>query len=448
MRQLLKAIRDNKKLSFFDIGSGNKKTFAEFRPIHFLNQHPKDIIFLYLDNGINSIELFFMCFDTHHILVLLSKELSLSFKQNLENLYTPAFIYDATRKSISDYHKQDILFTRNEFISKYIDPRIKIMLSTSGTTGSSKFVKLSEENIYNNALSILDYMPVKDTDVTPINLPIYYSYGLSVLTTNAIKGGQIICGVKNILSKSFWINFQEYGFTSLAGVPYTYELLNQIGFTKKRYPTLRYMTQAGGKLNEQLLKIFQQYSISNNMDFFVMYGQTEATARMSYLNITTHINKIGSVGKAILNGKFLIDEISNELIYEGPNVYGGYAESISDITSYRKDCPLHTGDLAEFDDEGFIYIVGRINRFVKILGLRISLDEIENILKDNFLGASFACLGKEDKYLLIYSTKAEQEDVIKFLEDYFKIDHCFIQYKHINEVPLSPNGKIEYKKFD
>ena len=324
------------------------------------------------------------------------------------------------------------------------------MISTSGTTGSPKFVKLSEENIYNNALSILDYLPVIDTDVTPLNLPIYYSYGLSVLITNAIRRGQIICGVKNIFNKLFWVDFQKYGFTSLAGVPYVYEVLNNIGFTKIKYPTLRYLTQAGGKLNDQLIKIFQQYSICNHIDFFMMYGQTEATARISYLNITRHINKIGSVGKAVLNGKLMIDKTTNELIYHGPNVYGGYAESISDLMSYQKDCSLYTGDIAKFDNEGFLYIIGRINRFVKILGSRISLDEIENILKDNFSGGNFVCIGKEDTYLQLYSTDAdlEQQNVIKFMEEFFKIDPYFIKYKYINNLPLTMNGKINYKKLD
>lgn len=448
--RLLKAIRDNKKLSFFDIESGKTKTFSQFTPNHFVNQQAKDIIFLYLDNGIDSIEVFFTSFATHHVTTLLSKELSIHLKQNLENLYKPAFIYDTTRENIDDYYEQDRLFTRNEFISKTIDPQIKIMISTSGTTGSPKFVKLSEENIYNNALSILDYLPVIDTDVTPLNLPIYYSYGLSVLITNAIRGGQIICGVKNIFNKLFWVDFQKYGFTSLAGVPYVYEVLNNIGFTKIKYPTLRYLTQAGGKLNDQLIKIFQQYSICNHIDFFMMYGQTEATARISYLNITRHINKIGSVGKAVLNGKLMIDKTTNELIYHGPNVYGGYAESISDLMSYQKDCSLYTGDIAKFDNEGFLYIIGRINRFVKILGSRISLDEIENILKDNFSGGNFVCIGKEDTYLQLYSTDAdlEQQNVIKFMEEFFKIDPYFIKYKYINNLPLTMNGKINYKKLD
>lgn len=336
------------------------------------------------------------------------------------------------------------LFQKKEQMHN-ISPEIKILLSTSGTTGSSKFVKLSEENLYSNAVSIVKYLPINFSDVCPLNLPLNYSYGLSILTTNAIAGGKIICGLKDILNKDFWNDFEENGFTSLAGVPYVYEILNRIGFLKKNYPSLKYLTQAGGKLNEKLISLFAEYSKNNSLDFFVMYGQTEATARMSYLNVNEFPNKIGSVGKSIDQGKFVIDQESNELIYDGPNVFGGYAECIDDLIHYVKK-PLFTGDLAKIDEDGFIYIIGRSKRFVKILGSRINLDELENNLKENFQNNTFICAGKEDTILQIACTNStiEKVEVCNYIKELFNIHHAYIKFKIIENIPLTANGKINY----
>ena len=197
-------------------------------------------------------------------------------------------------------------------VEKQLHADLKVLLSTSGTTGTPKLVKLSEANLRANAQSILAYLPIKQDDVTPLNLSICYSYGLSVLTSNSLAGGTIVCTNKDILSKDFWADFEKLGYTTLAGVPYIYEMLNRIGFLKKNYPQLRYMTQAGGKLSSKLAEVFSTHLKSQNKDFFIMYGQTEATARMSYLHPSYIESKIDSIGKAIPNGTFSIDKETNE----------------------------------------------------------------------------------------------------------------------------------------
>ncbi len=384
--------------------------------------------------------------------MLLNSKLNEDLKQNLEKIYSPAFIYDTERNYVSSYSTLDWIFSNKLFFKENtatnLHPDLKLLLSTSGTTGSPKFVKLSEENLIQNALSIIDYLPIKETDVTPLNMPIYYSYGLSVLTTNCIAGGKIVCSNKDILQKEFWQEMEKYGYTSLSGVPYFYEMLNRLGFTKKQYPALRYLTQAGGKLNEKLITQFSEYSRENNIEFYVMYGQTEATARMSYLSPALLPQKTGSIGKPIKSGKFNIAEETGELIYEGPNVFGGYAEKPEDLATFEVNKTLHTGDIAEVDTDGFYYIKGRMKRFAKIFGNRVNLDEVEQLLKTNFHGTQLACVGFNDQFLHVFiaENSLNENEIKQYIFDTLKIHPTAIKVSALPELPLTANGKPDYVK--
>lgn len=277
---------NNKKLKFIDDENQFEFELNDILELG-LNQETKKLIFAYLDNSLQSILVFWTLMKTNHCIALLPPNISLHFKTELECLYRPTYIFDNSRDVIEGNEKLNIKSI--QFFKNINEPNIKIhkslkiLLSTSGTTGSLKFVKLSEENLIANANSITEYLPINEFDVAPLNLPIFYSYGLSVLTSNSIKGGKIVCTNDDVLKKSFWEKFETLGFTSLTSVPFVYEMLDRIGFTKKTYSSLRYFTQAGGKLQENLVKKYGEYAISNKVPFYVMYGQTEATARMSYL---------------------------------------------------------------------------------------------------------------------------------------------------------------------
>ncbi|AMR41617.1 AMP-binding protein [Elizabethkingia anophelis] len=449
---LIKAIQNNKNLTFHDLKSGVSKKIGDFYLQSYLfDEIKKSLVVLYLDNSLESIEIYLKFLNSKHAIALLNRNLEASLKQDIEESYLPQFIYDVVRDEIQGYSRikeMSGIFRKNEISNAIINPSIKVLLSTSGTTGSPKFVKLSEDNIYQNALSIVDYLPINSKDKCPLNLPIYYSYGLSVLNSNMINGGDIYCNVKDVMNKEFWNDFNTIGFTSLAGVPYVYEMLNRIGFTKNKYPTLKYYTQAGGKLNEKLADIFTNYAIQNKVDFFIMYGQTEATARMSYLYANQEQSKLNSVGKAIKNGRFYIDDENSELIYNGPNVFGGYAEYLNDLQSYDNIDILRTGDIADIDENNYVYITGRLKRFVKILGNRINLDEIEQSIKKNFSEHIFYVTGKADQFLVISTISQDVDKTIisSFLNKKFGIHPAYIRYNFVEEFPLTTNGKIDYKK--
>lgn len=444
---LFESFRANKNLVLVDASTGAETAFAEL-PFISIPGTQKQLCFMYLDNSINAITAFYSGLRSAHCLVLLAPGLNNELKKNLEQLYQPAFIFDATRAEIDEYETVQnpvySFFEKQHPAAFHIHPDIKLLISTSGTTGSPKFVKLSEQNLLANADSICDYLPINDGDVTPLNLPVYYSYGLSVLTSNSLKGGKVVCINDDILSKPFWEKFERFGFTSIAGVPFVYEMLDRIGFTKKTYPSLKYITQAGGKLHDKFVIKYGTYAKENNIAFFVMYGQTEATARLSYLHPDYTLTKTGSIGKAIKNGKFYIDEELNELCYSGPNVSGGYATRLSDLETFTPMPVLHTGDLARIDEDGFYYITGRLKRFVKLFGNRINLDEMEAFLSSS--GFDAKCSGYEDKYLLIFTTEPQEQpkQLVDLVSQTFKIHVTAIKTYFVEELPLTSNGKVDY----
>ena len=439
----------NNNLLFVDDQSGKCFSLKELSALNFSVNNKKELVFAYLDNSIESISVFWSLMRGNYCIALLSPSITEHFKNELEQLYKPSIIYDKTRNEILKYELKsckDVNYF-NSIEDFYIDihPQIKVLISTSGTTGSPKFVKLSEENLLSNANSICEYLPINASDVTPLNLPVFYSYGLSVLTSNSLRGGKIVCTNDDVLKKGFWESFQKYGYTSFAGVPFVYEMLDRIGFTKKEYPSLKYFTQAGGKLQDPLVKKYGEYAIQHQIKFYVMYGQTEATARMSYLLPNDTLNKIGSIGKPIPNGTFIIDEETNELCYKGSNIFGGYVQIANDLSSYNQEEILRTGDIAKVDDDGFYFITGRLKRFTKLFGNRINLDEVESLVAKQFNG-HIKCIGFNDSQLIIFTNEKEIElDIIaKFISSELKLHISVIKHKFVDEIPLTANGKINY----
>ena len=451
MKKLIDLIKSNQHLKYIDAETGEVFDINTFTPNVWLAKQKKQLAFLYVDNSLLSVKTILMFLDSPHAFVLLNINLNDSFKIKLENQYKPYFIFDLKRQEIENYNSvtyfnSQIIFNRIIKFDIQLDPKLKVLLTTSGTTGSPKFVKLSEDNLIANAKSIINYLPINSNDVTPLNLSIYYSYGLSVFTTNSIAGGTIVCTNKDILNKDFWHDFEKYGYTSLAGVPYVYEMLNRIGFTKKDYTSLKYMTQAGGKLSTKLIELFYYHLKLSGKLFFVMYGQTEAAARMSYLPPEYMDNKLDSIGRAIPNGKFTIDQETSELLYDGPNVFGGYANSLYDLFYFDNNSILRTGDIAKVDEDGFYYITGRLKRFVKIFGTRTNLDEIENILNNEFIENIFYAIGTDDEKLAIFTTinSISEIDIKNYLKEKMQIHPSIITIKIIEEVPFTSNGKIDY----
>ena len=247
---------------------------------------------------------------------------------------------------------------------------------------------------------------------------------------------------------------KEQKATSMAGVPYTYEMLKRLRFFRMDLPYLKVMTQAGGKLNKDIAKEYIDYAVANGKKFYVMYGQTEATARMSYLPWESAQEKYASMGVAIPGGKFsLMDtdgneiiepNVDGELIYFGQNVSLGYAECREDLMKGdENNGVLHTGDVARRDADGFYYITGRMKRFVKIWGNRCNLDATEQLVKS--LTTSCACAGVDDKITVFVTENGLEDSIISLLSEKTGLNNKAFEVRVIDAIPVKDSGKIDYQ---
>ncbi len=397
---------------------------------------------------------------SNHTAMMVDAHLDSDMMDRLISTYKPDFIWRPVRsQGVVKYKDYELIENRWEGQPE-IHPELAVLLSTSGSTGSPKLVRLAKKNVTANARSIADYLCLTDTERAITNLPMHYSYGLSVMNSHLTVGATILLTDAPIVKQEFWDFFKAEGGTSLTGVPYTYEILKRIGFSQMELPSLRYMTQAGGKLGKELALEYAELSRLKKFDFWMMYGATEATARIAYLDPAYNLTKAGSIGKAIPGGKLrLCDEEGNsvteplaqgELIYEGPNVMMGYGYDREDLAkSDQLNDVLLTGDIGYFDADGFYYITGRKNRFLKILGKRIGLSEIENHLQ----GLGYHCyLGGQDEMLMIAYHQEESVDVPmatlnnvrKEVFTRFKIPLDLIQVIPVQQIPRNSYGKVDY----
>jgi acyl-CoA synthetase (AMP-forming)/AMP-acid ligase II len=331
-----------------------------------------------------------------------------------------------------------------------LHPDLAVLLPTSGSTGSAKWVRLSGRNLAANAASIVDYLALTANERAITSLPLYYSYGLSVLNSHLLVGASLVQSEESVLERSFWQQVEQQGVSSFAGVPFTYQMLARLRFDWARYPALHTLTQAGGRLEPALAQQFAEQALRLGRRFFVMYGQTEATARMAWLaaeEVATHPD---AIGRAIPGGHFSLRELEGgkpgegELVYRGDNVMLGYATGAGDLAQGALLQELATGDLARCDEAGRYYICGRLSRFLKLFGKRISLVEVESQLHG--WGWTGACGGRDDALLVAVEPNREQstDELQRQLAQWLQAPPRAVRVVQINQLPRTANHKIDY----
>lgn len=341
-----------------------------------------------------------------------------------------------------------------------LHPDLAILLSTSGSTGSPKFVKLSKSNLNANTNSIAKYLALESKDRAFCHLKPYYSFGMSILNSHLSCGASIILSENSMIEDAFWEELKTYAATSFSGVPYNFETLKRQGFSCKDFPSLRYATQAGGKLDAELVTHFARDFAAEGKEFFVMYGQTEAAPRMSYLPPSLALKHPNSIGRTVPGGRlFLLDEDrteitdigkEGELAYEGPNVMMGYANSRDELITDETPERLLTGDIAcrlLQDPEGDLFqIVGRASRFIKPFGSRVGLDEVQSFVKQTYPVS--AATGTDA--LLVIGLEADDTPTIREkieidCADRFGLPRSIIKVMFFDELPLLATGKVDYR---
>lgn len=409
--------------------------------------------FIFSTNSLEWLCVYLACLRAGHVPLLLPFDLAPSLAEQLISTYQPAWVWSPPSLLAKPEDKaqsmQSLLAAfvwRQPSTSPQLHPDLGLLLSTSGSTGSPKLVRISYRALSANAGSIATYLNISAQDRALTTLPPNYSYGLSIINSNLAAGASLVMHNTSLMSRDFLRVIQQEKVTALAGVPTWYQMLLRTGFDKAEVPSLRVITQAGGGLDERTKRALLTFAEAKGLRFYVMYGQTEATARISYVPPESLPANINSIGIPIPGGCLQLDSETSELIYNGPNVMMGYAESPRDLG--RDDelkGVLRTGDIGSVDAQGFFAITGRLKRFVKLSGNRYGLDEIEAQLTS--LTKSNVAVAGRDERLGIWIEGSDpnlQAQAKVFLQEKFALHHTLFRTHLVPSLPLLHTGKKDY----
>lgn len=439
-----------------------------YADIAILSQHitqrieKRALCFLLVENNIGGIAWVMSMLDSRQLVpLILNVKTEAGLYQQLLDTYQPTYICAPTHVLVEgqtiDTHFGYTLTKLSDIISP-IHSDLSHLLPTSGSTGSPKLVRHKYDNIEAAGLNISTFFELKPTDRPLMVLPLYYTMGLSMVFSHLRVGATILITGLSMTDPNFWKFLKEQHATSFTGVPYSFQVLNLMRFFRMDLPDMELLTQGGGKMPTDLNRKFAEYCRDNGKRWIATYGQSECTARMAYLPAKWAVEKIGSIGIAVPNGELsLIDTNGNpittphtegEMCYRGKNVTMGYARQQADLAlGDERNGYIRTGDLAYFDEDGCYYIVGRMGRFLKLFGMRVGLDDCEQIIQTE-CGIECACVGTDEKMLVYITNTDKQSEVKDILVQKTHIVATSFELRVISEIPKNEAGKKLYSKLD
>ncbi len=444
-------ITKDRNYTFHEIFTDSDRIFSETS---------REIVLILCDKNIETIKSYIGALRNNLVPLLIESETKQDSLLNILLAYKPKYVVlplDIEIEKIyktSDQYSTFDSYAMYEFQekSKDIHPNLGLLLLTSGSTGDPKSVRISKKNIDIATENITKYLKLDETRTSLSLLPFHYSYGLSVLNNAIYTRSSLHLTKKTVLDKTLWDDCIQFNITDISAVPFILEILMRLKLPDLLYKNLRCLTQAGGRLEPKITEYFLNISKQKSFDYFTMYGQTEAAPRISYVPPKDGIIKLGSVGRPLDCGEVFIDTIGNkkgegELVYVGENVCLGYATTEKDLS---KDDELHgvlnTGDIALIDDDGFISIVGRKKRFIKLKGISVNLDYIESQIN----ASSIKCLliGKDDRLIIVLEKNAKciyTEDIKNIIKNNFNFHLSLVSIVE-DELSKLSSGKPDYKK--
>ena len=436
--------------------SGQSITYGDICDfsIEFAKHLPeRALIFILSENRIGSLLGYTSALSNRIVPLIISAATEENLYNHLFDLYQPEYLWLPQTKA----EGKEVLFsawdyclvkTGNQHTPMFEE--LSLLLPTSGSTGSPKLVRHSYRNIEANADNVRRLFKLDGSEKAMAILPMHYTMGLSVIASHLLAGSTLLLSNRSLLDKGFWATLKEA--TSFTGVPYSYEILTKLRFTRMDLPNLKVITQGGGKLTESLWNTLAQYAHEKGKQFIATYGQSECTARMAYLPAEKALEKVCSIGVAEPGGKLsIVDDNGNEtfegeaqgeMVYRGENVTLGYATCREDLLKGDENHGvMHTGDLARRDADGCYFIIGRLKRFLKIFGLRIGLDEVERMIKTEYKTDCY-CKGDDEK-LVVLVTDAKLQDVLpSFIEEKTHLFHQRIEVQVVKEILRNEAGKV------
>lgn len=436
--------------------SGSSITYGEICDFarEFANHLPqRSLIFLLSENRIGSLLGYIAALSNRIVTLIISAATEEGLYNHLYELYQPEYLWMPQDKA----EGKEVVFSAWDYcLVKTGNPptpmyeELSLLLPTSGSTGSPKLVRHSYRNIEANADNVRKLFKLDGTEKAMAILPMHYTMGLSVIASHLLAGATLLLSGRSLLDKGFWATLKEA--TSFTGVPYSYEILTKMRFTRMDLPNLRVITQGGGKLTEEMWHTLAQYAHDKGKQFIATYGQSECTARMAYLPPELAMEKTCSIGMAEPGGQLsIVDDDGNEtfegeaqgeMVYRGENVTLGYATCREDLLKVDENHGvMHTGDLARRDADGCYFIIGRLKRFLKIFGLRIGLDEVERMIKEEYKTDCY-CKGNDEKLIVLVTDPKFQDVLPEYIEEKTHLFHQRIEVRVVDAILRNEAGKV------
>jgi len=402
----------------------------------------RQLVLLQADNSLPSLLNYLACLWAGHAVLLVNAELPAASVETLLQQYDPHLWLRPDAAPVPRHHRPMSLL-----------PELALLLTTSGSTGGAKLVRLSEQNLIANAESIVAYLEMAPDHLALTALPFAYSYGLSVIHSHLLCGAGLVLTNETPLQRGFWECLKRYPVTQLTGVPYSYQIYEQLRLRRQAWPHLRILTQAGGRLAPERVLDYALWCREQGIRFYVMYGQTEATARISYLPPELAAEYPDSIGVPIPGGELLLlDEQGNEMAaepgvegelgYRGSNVMLGYAESLADLALAPMNPLLRTGDLGYRSADGLWFITGRLKRQIKLSGVRWQLDSLERQCRD--LGWELVACGQDQALRIACSELAQVAVIRDYLQLQLGLHPSLFRVAALKDLPRTVAGKVDY----
>lgn len=424
------------------------KEFAKYLP-------SRSLSFILSENKIGSLLGYTASLSNRIVPLIISAKTEEGLYANLRDMYRPEYMWVPDEMASRFGYEMlfsawDYTLVKTGYPSVPLYEELSLLLPTSGSTGSPKLVRHSYRNIEANADNVRRLFELDGTEKAMAILPMHYTMGLSVIASHLLAGSTLLLSGRSLLDKGFWTMLKEA--TSFTGVPYSYDILMKMRFTRMDLPNLKVITQGGGKLTEAMWNTLAQYAQDKGKKFIATYGQSECTARMAYLPAEMAMEKVCSIGIAEPGGQLsIVDDNGNEtfegdatgeMVYRGENVTLGYATCREDLMKGDENHGvMHTGDLAHRDADGCYFIVGRLKRFLKIFGLRIGLDEVENMIKSEYKIDCY-CKGNDEKLIILVTNKAVADELPAFVEGKTHLFHKNIEVQVVDAILRNEAGKV------
>jgi acyl-CoA synthetase (AMP-forming)/AMP-acid ligase II len=408
------------------------------------------LAFMRAENTVPAVSAYAACMEAGVVLLLLDRDIHEEALRALIEIYQPDLLLNIDAPA--GYSPlADSPFGVSAAAAPHrvaLHPDLALLLSTSGSTGTPKLVRLSGDAVLHNAQAIAQGLGIAGDDRAISSLPYSYTYGLSVINSHLASGATVVLTDASIVAREFWHAVDAHSVTSIAGVPSSYRMLRQMRWDPARHATLRYATQAGGRLSDEDRRHFIDLFTQAGKHFFVMYGQTEATARMTIAQPEDLERLLATAGRAVPGGALeIVDPDENgvgQVVYRGPNVMMGYAESPADLMNGDEmAATLYTGDLGYLDGD-LLVLTGRTKRIVKVFGKRVSLDDVEAWLSQRL--DSIAVQGDDAVVVVAVGPSAAPPEVRTDLAEYLGVHPSGVRLARIDELPLMSSGKVDLQR--